>query len=85
MVTATGLTANKLATELYIDVNKLPAEPLGYWLVIDRRRRPPITWRMRMGKNSLMHQYTSVTRHTPMMPTEINRVGQAIRADSAGT
>jgi hypothetical protein len=36
MVTVTGLTANKLATELYIDVNKLPAEPLGYWLVIDR-------------------------------------------------
>lgn len=36
LVTATGNTANKLVTELYIDATKLPAEPLGYWLVIDR-------------------------------------------------
>jgi hypothetical protein len=36
LITATGNTASKLATELYIDANKLPTEPLGYWLVIDR-------------------------------------------------
>jgi hypothetical protein len=36
LVTASGNTSNVLATELYIDANKLPAEPLGYWLVIDR-------------------------------------------------
>jgi hypothetical protein len=36
LVTATGTTASKLATELYVDINKLPKEPLGYWLVIDR-------------------------------------------------
>lgn len=39
LITATGNTANKLATELYIDVNKLPAEPMSYWLVIDRSGR----------------------------------------------
>lgn len=39
LVTATGTTANKLATELRIDVNKLPAEPMRYWLVIDRSGR----------------------------------------------
>lgn len=39
LVTATGNTAGKLATELYVDVNKLPAEPMGYWLVIDRSGR----------------------------------------------
>ena len=36
LVTATGNTANKLSTELRIDVKKLPAEPMSYWLVIDR-------------------------------------------------
>jgi hypothetical protein len=36
LMTATGTSANKLATELYVDVNKFPADPLGYWLVIDR-------------------------------------------------
>ena len=39
LITATGTTASKLATELYIDVNKLPAEPMSYWLVIDRSGR----------------------------------------------
>ena len=39
LVTVTGNTANKLATELYIDVNELPAEPMRYWLVIDRSAR----------------------------------------------
>jgi hypothetical protein len=39
LITATGTTAGKLATELYIDAKKLPAEPLGYWLVIDRSGR----------------------------------------------
>jgi hypothetical protein len=39
LLTATGTTAKKLATELYVDVNKLPAEPMSYWLVIDRSGR----------------------------------------------
>lgn len=36
LVTATGNSANKLATELHIDANRLPAESMSYWLVIDR-------------------------------------------------
>jgi hypothetical protein len=36
MVTATGTTARNIKTEVYIDINRFPAEPLGYWLVIDR-------------------------------------------------
>ena len=36
LMTVTGNTANKLPTEVRIDVRKLPAEPLSYWLVIDR-------------------------------------------------
>lgn len=39
LVTATGNTAKLLPTELRIDVNKLPAEPMSYWLVIDRSGR----------------------------------------------
>ena len=39
LVTATGNTAKLLPTELRIDVSKLPAEPMGYWLVIDRSGR----------------------------------------------
>lgn len=39
LVTATGNTAKILPTELRIDVNKLPAEPMSYWLVIDRSGR----------------------------------------------
>jgi hypothetical protein len=35
-VTATGNTANRLPVELHIDAAKLPVNPLGYWLVIDR-------------------------------------------------
>jgi hypothetical protein len=36
LVTANGNSANTIATNLYIDVSRFPAEPLGYWLVIDR-------------------------------------------------
>ena len=36
LVTATGNTANRLPVELHIDAAKLPVNPLGYWLVIDR-------------------------------------------------
>jgi hypothetical protein len=36
LVTVTGTTANEIQTELYIDANQFPADPLGYWLVIDR-------------------------------------------------
>ncbi|HEY0743513.1 MAG TPA: T9SS type A sorting domain-containing protein [Chryseosolibacter sp.] len=36
LVTSTGMTAAKGATDVYIDQKRLPAEPLGYWLVIDR-------------------------------------------------
>lgn len=36
LVTATGNTASKLGVELRIDAARLPANPLGYWLVIDR-------------------------------------------------
>lgn len=39
LVTATGSSANKLATELYIDASRLPSEPMSYWLVIDRSGR----------------------------------------------
>lgn len=39
LVTATGSTARLLPTELRVDVNKLPAEPMSYWLVIDRSGR----------------------------------------------
>jgi hypothetical protein len=39
LVTTTGNTSKLLPTELRIDVNKLPAEPMRYWLVIDRSGR----------------------------------------------
>lgn len=32
----TGNSANQLATEVYVDISKLPQHPDGYWLVIDR-------------------------------------------------
>jgi hypothetical protein len=36
LLTASGLTANQLVTELKVDVSKLPNTTLGYWLVVDR-------------------------------------------------
>jgi hypothetical protein len=36
LVTVNGNTAPSISTHLYIDQQKLPAESLGYWLVIDR-------------------------------------------------
>ncbi len=36
LVTVSGNTANKLPVELYVDSARLPLDPLGYWLVIDR-------------------------------------------------
>ena len=36
LATATGNTVQELPVELSIAQSKLPAEPLGYWLVIDR-------------------------------------------------
>jgi hypothetical protein len=34
--TATGNTANKLSTEMYLDAAQLPGDAAGFWLVIDR-------------------------------------------------
>lgn len=39
LVTTTGHTASKMATELRIDASRLPSEPMSYWLVIDRSGR----------------------------------------------
>jgi hypothetical protein len=36
LLTATGTTANQLATEVAVDLSQLPTTTLGYWLVIDR-------------------------------------------------
>jgi hypothetical protein len=36
LVTVTGNSANQIQTELYIDANQFPADPMGYWLIIDR-------------------------------------------------
>jgi hypothetical protein len=36
LVTATGSKATDLSTNLYIDAARLPSDPMGYWLVIDR-------------------------------------------------
>jgi hypothetical protein len=36
LITATGNTASKIATEVYVDISRFPNDPLGYWLVIDR-------------------------------------------------
>jgi hypothetical protein len=35
-IMATGNTANKLATDIYLDAAQLPGDAAGFWLVIDR-------------------------------------------------
>jgi hypothetical protein len=35
-ITSTGNTANKLATEIYLDAAQLPGDAAGFWLVVDR-------------------------------------------------